>query len=135
MLRALRRSTLLWLYLLFLVWESERPDAWHEVVLTAIPQKSDKVGFCSRRYISLFPVIQKFYTRAVQVAVRRERKPTRNKHLGQRVREIHCWCHCNTETVSSMAAVWCVGAFVASADVEGVFDCVKHDDVERALFP
>ena len=28
---------------------------------------------------------------------------------------------------------WGVGAFVASADVEGAFDCIKHDDVERAL--
>ena len=26
-----------------------------------------------------------------------------------------------------------MGAFVASADVEGAFDCIKHDDVERAL--
>ena len=39
----------------------ERPDAWREVVLTAIPKKSDKVGFRSMRYISLLPVIQKFY--------------------------------------------------------------------------
>ena len=26
-----------------------------------------------------------------------------------------------------------VGAFVASAYVEGAFDCINHDDVERAL--
>ena len=49
MVRALSWSTLLWLYLLFLVrlggWETERPDAWREVVLTAIPKTSDKVGF------------------------------------------------------------------------------------------
>ena len=25
------------------------------------------------------------------------------------------------------------GAFVASADMEGAFDCIKHNDVERAL--
>ena len=66
--RALSWSTLLWLYLLFLVrlggWETERPDACREVVLTAIPKKSDKVGFRSMRYISLLLVIQKFYTRA-----------------------------------------------------------------------
>ena len=53
MVRALSWSTLLWLYLLFLVrmggWETERPDAWREVVLTAIPKKSDKVGFRSMR--------------------------------------------------------------------------------------
>ena len=49
MVRALSWSTLLWLYLLCLVrlggWETERPDAWREVVLTAIPMKSDKVGY------------------------------------------------------------------------------------------
>ena len=70
MVRALSWSTLLWLYLLFLVrlggWETERPDAWREVVLTAIPKKSDKVGFRSMRYISLLPMIQKFYIRALQ---------------------------------------------------------------------
>ena len=61
MVRALSWSTLLWLYLLFLLrlggWETERPDAWCEVVLTAIPKKSDKVGFRSMRYISLLPLI------------------------------------------------------------------------------
>ena len=81
MVRALSWSTLLWLYLLFLVrlggWETERPDALREVVLTAIPKKSDKVGFRSMRYISLLPVIQKFYIRALQSAVRREREPLR----------------------------------------------------------
>ena len=48
MVRVLSWSTLLWLYLLFLVrlggWENERPDAWREVMLTAIPEKSDKGG-------------------------------------------------------------------------------------------
>ena len=33
----------------------------------------------------------------------------------------------------SKAAEWGVGSFVDSADVEGAFDCIKHDDVERAL--
>ena len=74
MVRALSWSTLLWLYLLFLVrwcgWETES-DAWRE-----IPKKSDKVGFRSMRYMSLLPVIQKFYIRALQSAVRRERKTT-----------------------------------------------------------
>ena len=63
MVRALSWSTLLWLCLLFLVrlggWETERPDAWREVVLTAIPKKSDKEGFRSMRYISLLLVMQK----------------------------------------------------------------------------
>ena len=54
----------------------QRPDAWREVVWTAIPKKSDKVGFRLMRYISLLPVIQKFYIRALQSAVRRERKTT-----------------------------------------------------------
>ena len=35
--------------------------------------------------------------------------------------------------VLSKAAEWGVGAFVASADVEGAFDGIKHDDVEKAL--
>ena len=35
--------------------------------------------------------------------------------------------------VLSKAAEWGVGAFVASADVEGAFDCSTHDDVEKAL--
>ena len=63
--------------LLFLVrlggWETERPDAWREVVLTAIPKKSDKVSFRAMRYISLLPVIHKFYIRALETAVRREK--------------------------------------------------------------
>ena len=63
-------------------WETERPDAWHEVVLTAIPKKSDKVGFRSMRYMSLLPVIQKFHIRALQSAVRRERKPHETNILG-----------------------------------------------------
>ena len=86
MVRALSWSTLLWLYLLFLVrlggWETERPDAWREVVLTAIPKKSDKVGFRSVRYISLLPMIRKFFLRALQTAVRRERKPHETNILG-----------------------------------------------------
>ena len=49
MVRALSWSTLLWLFLLFLVrlggWEAGRLDAWREVVLTAIPKKSEKGGF------------------------------------------------------------------------------------------
>ena len=60
MVRALSWSTLLWLYLLFLVrlggWETERPYAWREVVLTTIPKTSDKVGVRSMRYISLLLV-------------------------------------------------------------------------------
>ena len=67
MVHALSWPTLLRLYLLFLVrldWETERPEAWREVVLTAIPEKSGKVGFRAMMYISLLPVLQKFYIRA-----------------------------------------------------------------------
>ena len=35
--------------------------------------------------------------------------------------------------VLSKAAEWGVGAFVAAADVEGAFDGIKHDDVEKAF--
>ena len=35
--------------------------------------------------------------------------------------------------VLSKAAEWSVGAFVTSADVEGAFDGIKHDDVAKAL--
>ena len=48
MVRALSWTTLLWLYWMFLVrlggWETEKPEAWNEVILTAIPKKTDKVG-------------------------------------------------------------------------------------------
>ena len=35
--------------------------------------------------------------------------------------------------VLSKVSEWGVEAFVASADVEGAFDGIKHDDVEKAL--
>ena len=137
MVRALSWSTLLWLYLLFLVrlggWETERPDAWREVVLTAIPKKSDKVGFRSMRYISLLLVIQKFYIRALQSAVRRERKPHWTNILGYEPGRSTAGVTATLRQVLSKAAEWGVGAFVASADVEGAFDGIKHDDVEKAL--
>ena len=63
MVGALSWPTRLWLYFMFCVclggWETERPEAWREVVLTAIPKKSDKVGFRAMRYISLLPVLKK----------------------------------------------------------------------------
>ena len=137
MVRALSWSTLLWLYLLFLVrlggWETERPDAWREVVLTALPKNSDKVGFRSMRYISLLPVIQKFYIRALQSAVRRERKPHETNILGYEPGRSNAGVTATLRQVLSKAAEWCVGAYVASADVEGAFDGIKHDDVEKAL--
>ena len=122
MVRALGWSTLLWLYLLFLVrlggWETERPDAWREVVLTAIPKKCDKVGFRSMRYISLLLVIQKFNIRALQSAVRRERKPHETNILGIEPGRSTAGVTATLRQVLSKAAEWGVGAFVASADVE-----------------
>ena len=110
MVRALSWSTLLWLYLLFLVrlggWETERPDAWREVVLTAIPKKSDKVGFRSMRYISLLPVIQKFYIRALQSAVRRERKPHETNILGYEPGRSTAGVTATLRQVLSKAAEW-----------------------------
>ena len=108
-------------------WETERPDAWREVVLTAIPKKSDKVGFRSMRYISLLPVIQKFYIRALQTAVRREREPHETNILGHEPGRSTAGITATLRQVLSKAAEWGVGAFVASADVEGAFD------VERVL--
>ena len=63
-------------------WETEKPEAWSEVILSAIPKKTGKVGLLSMRYISLLPVLQKFYSRALQTAVKRERKPHETNILG-----------------------------------------------------
>ena len=125
MVRALIWSTLLWLYLLFVVrlggWETERPDAWREVLLTANPKKSDKVGFRSVRYISLLHVIQKFYIRALQTAVRRETKPHETNILGHEPGRSTAGVTATLRQVLSKAAEWGVGAFVASADVGRCF--------------
>ena len=90
--------------------------------MRAIPKKSDKVGFRSMRYISLLPVIQKFYIRALQTAVRRERKPHETNILGYEPGRSIAGVTATLRQVLSKAAESCVGAFVASADVEGAFD-------------
>ena len=86
MVRALSWPTLLWFYLLFLVrlggWETENPEAWREVMLVAISNNSDKVGFRAMMYISLLPVLQKFYVPALQAAERWERRPPETNILG-----------------------------------------------------
>ena len=78
MVRALSWPTLLWLYLIVPGASARLGDrdlwAWREVMLVAIPNKSDKVGFRAMRCISLLPVLQNCYARALQVAVRRERE-------------------------------------------------------------
>ena len=56
-------------------WQEKRPEVWREITLVAIPKKTDKVGFRAMRFISLLPVLQKFYVRALQAAVRREHRP------------------------------------------------------------
>ena len=109
MVRALSWPTLLWLYLLFLVrlggWETERPKAWREVVLTAIPKKSDKVGFQAMRYISLLPVLQKFCIRALQTAVRREETNILGYEPGRSIAGVTA----PLRQVLSKAAEWGVG--------------------------
>ena len=113
--RALSWPTLLWLCLLFLVrlggWETERPKAWREVVLTAIPKKSDKVGFRSMRYISLLPVIQKFHIPALLMAVRRERKLHETNILGYEPGRSTAGVTATLRQVLSKTAEWGVGFF------------------------
>ena len=77
--------------------------------------------------------IQKFYIRALQSAVRRERKPHETNILGYEPGRSTAGVTATLRQVVSKAAEWGVGAFVASADVEGAFDGIKHDDVEKAL--
>ena len=78
-------------------------------------------------------MIQKFCTRASQTVVRRERKPHETNILGFEPGRSTTSVTATLRQVLCKAAEWGVGAFVASPDVEGAFDCVKHDDVERAL--
>ena len=134
MVRALSWTTLLWIYLLFLIrlagWETEKPDTWNEVILSAIPKKTDKVGLQSMRYISLLPVILKFYIRALQTAVKRERRPNETNILGYEPGRSTAGITATLRQILGKAAEWGVGAL--SADVEGAFDCIKHMDVERA---
>ena len=56
-------------------------------MLVAIPKKSDKVGFRAMRYRSLLPDLHKFYVRALQAAVRRERRPRESNTLGLNLRD------------------------------------------------
>ena len=116
-----------------MAWKTEKPEAWKEVILTAIPKKTDKVGLQSMRYISLPPVLQKFYIRALQTSVRRERKPHETNILGYEPGRSTAGVTATLRQILAKAAEWGVGAFVASADVEGAFDCIRHVDVERAL--
>ena len=87
MVRALSWSTLLWLYLLFLLrlagWETERPEAWRE----------------------------KFHSRAFQTAVKRERKPRETNILGYEPGRSTAGITATLGQVLSKAAEWGVEAF------------------------
>ena len=63
----------------------------------------------------------------------RERKSHETNILGYEPGRSTAGVTATLRQVLSKAAEWCVEAFVASADVEGAVDCIKHDDVERAL--
>ena len=114
MVRALSWSTLLWLYLLFLVrlggWETERPEAWREVVLTAIPKKSDKVGSCSEMHQ---------FVASVTKVLHPSLKPHETNILGYEPGRSTTGVTATLRQVFRKAAECCVGAFVASAECGG----------------
>ena len=63
-------------------------------------------------------------------AVRRERKPHETNILGYEPGRSSAGVTSTSRQVLNKAAEWGVGAFVASADVEGAFDGIKHEDVK-----
>ena len=73
-------------------------------------------------------------------SLRRERKPHETNILGYEPGRSTAGVAGTLRQVLSKAAEWGVGVFVASADVEGAFDCIKHEDarvfilVQSALF-
>ena len=83
--------------------------------------------------MSLLPVLQKFYVRALQVAVRCERRPHLSNILGFEPGRCTAGVIGTLRQVLSKAPEWCVGAFVTSADVKGAFDGIRHEDVTQAL--
>ena len=85
------------------------------------------------RYISLLLAIQKFYIRALQTAVQRNRKPHETNILGYEPGRSTAGITATLRQILGKAAELGVEASVASADVEGAFACIKHVDVERAL--
>ena len=105
----------------------------YEVILTATPKKTDKVGLKSIRYISLLREIQKFYIRALQTAVKRERRPNETNILGYEPGRSTAGITATLRQILGKASEWGIGAFVASADVEAAIDCIRHMDIERAL--
>ena len=63
----------------------------------------------------------------------RERKPHETNILGYEPGRSTAGVTATLRQVLSKAGEWGVGAFVASADVEGACDGIKHDDVAKAL--
>ena len=86
MVRSLSWPTLFWLYLLFLGAIGELGDRdlrlGEKLCWWPFPRNLAKVGFRAMRYTSLLPVLQKFYVRALQAVVRRERRPHESNILG-----------------------------------------------------
>ena len=78
------------------------------------------------RYINLLPVLQKFYMSALQTAVRRERKPHETNILGYEPGRSTAGITATLRQILGKAAERGIGAFIASADVESAFDCIKH---------
>ena len=82
------------------------------------------------RYISLLLVVQKFYIRGLQTAVRRERKPHETNIVGFDPWRSTSGIIAILRQILGKASEWGIGAFVARADVESVFGCIRHMDVE-----
>ena len=78
-------------------------------------------------------VLQKIYIRALQTAVKRERRPNETNILGYEPGRSTAGITATLREIFGRAAEWVFGAFVASADVEGAFGCIRHMDIERAL--
>ena len=118
-------------------WEVGRqrdPRLGVRVVLPAIPKKSDKVGF---RAMSTHQSAASTVKSSTFVPCRLQSDVRENVMIQT------SWANepgrstagvtGSLRQVLSEAAEWGVGAFVASADVEGAFDCIRHEDVEKAL--
>ena len=102
-------------------------------MLVAILKIADKVGFQAMRYIRLFFVLQKFYVRALLAADRRERQSHETSILCFELGRCTVGPTGMLRQILSKAAEWGVGAFMASADVEGAFDGLRYEDVAQAL--
>ena len=78
------------------------------------------------RYISLLPVLQQFYIRALHSEVRHERKLHETNILGYELGRFTAGVTATLRQVVSKAAESECGRLVASGDVESVFDCIRR---------